>query len=112
MTETQLQDAVLELAGTLGWLGYHTHDSRRSAAGFPDLTLVRAPRIVLAELKVGKNDRSLQQVVWGDALEHVEAAIAQPFEFVGVPLFAYRLWRDTDWLSGVIERELTARPSR
>ena len=41
MTETQLQSAIIELARLTGWLVYHTHDSRHSAKGFPDLCMVR-----------------------------------------------------------------------
>ena len=42
-SERAFQTAVLELAQVTGWRSYHPHDSRRSAAGYPDLTLVRAP---------------------------------------------------------------------
>ena len=41
MTEKKFQAAVLQIANMYGWLAYHTHDSRRSAPGFPDLVLVR-----------------------------------------------------------------------
>ena len=34
-----------------GWLSYHTYDSRKSAAGFPDLVLVKAGVMIAAELK-------------------------------------------------------------
>lgn len=49
---------VVDCAELYGWRGYHTHDSRRSAAGFPDVTLVRVdpllvelPELIFAELK-------------------------------------------------------------
>ena len=51
MTEAQLQDAIVQMARVLGWLVYHTFDSRRSAAGFPDLVMVRNGRLIFAELK-------------------------------------------------------------
>ncbi len=41
--EKPFQAQVVELARLSGWLTYHTHDSRRSQSGFPDLVLVRAP---------------------------------------------------------------------
>jgi hypothetical protein len=50
--EADWQEQVVHLATLAGWLCYHTHDSRHSVAGFPDLVLVRAPRLVFAELKV------------------------------------------------------------
>lgn len=56
-SEAELQRMVTRLADTLGWtLQYHTHDSRRSQAGFPDLVLVHPGqgRIVYAELKTMK----------------------------------------------------------
>ena len=46
MTETELQDLVLKAAEWQGWLVYHTHDSRRSSPGFPDLAMVRRDRAV------------------------------------------------------------------
>jgi hypothetical protein len=50
-SEAAFQDEVLGLARFYRWRGYHTHDSRRSTAGFPDLVLVKAPRLIFAELK-------------------------------------------------------------
>jgi hypothetical protein len=51
--EADFQRDVVEFASARGWWHYHTRDSRRSPAGFPDLVLARASdkRLVLAELK-------------------------------------------------------------
>lgn len=49
--EHLFQDKVIEYAKIQGWWVYHTHDSRHSQKGFPDLVLIRPPRLVLAELK-------------------------------------------------------------
>src|SRR5688572_19177552 len=40
-TERAFQAQVVKYARLMGWTAYHTHDSRRSQAGFPDLVLVR-----------------------------------------------------------------------
>jgi len=51
LTERDWQRTVLDLAAMYHWGCYHTHDSRRSQPGFPDLVLWRE-RVVFAELKV------------------------------------------------------------
>jgi hypothetical protein len=67
-SEKMWQQSVIDLAHMLGWISYHTHDSRRSNPGFPDLVLLRPPRIIYAELKVGKNKTSKAQDRWLDML--------------------------------------------
>jgi len=57
----------MRVAKMLGWLCYHTYDSRRSASGFPDLVLVRE-RVLFRELKVGKNKLSQSQELWRDSI--------------------------------------------
>ena len=49
--EKEFQGQVLDLAKLLGWLCYHTHNSRRSAPGFSDLVLARPPVVRFVELK-------------------------------------------------------------
>ena len=68
MSEKQLQAAVLECAGYYRWRCYHTFDSRRSAAGFPDLVLVRHGNIIFAELKSAKGKVTDAEWDWLDAL--------------------------------------------
>jgi len=67
VTEKALQAEVMRVAKMLGWLCYHTYDSRRSASGFPDLVLVRE-RVLFRELKVGKNKLSQSQELWRDSI--------------------------------------------
>ncbi len=68
MTEKEFQSQVLEAAKLFGWLSYHTHDSRRSAAGFPDLVLVRRERLLFAELKRDGERATAAQLAWLRAL--------------------------------------------
>ena len=91
MSEAQFQSHVIAIASRLGWLVYHTHDSRRSEPGFPDLVLVRG-RTLFRELKTGSGVLSKAQHVWLDRLE-------QGGSDAGV-------WRPDDLMSGLIEREL------
>ncbi|HVM69552.1 MAG TPA: VRR-NUC domain-containing protein [Gaiellaceae bacterium] len=61
--EKELTTQIVDLARTLGWRRYHTHDSRRSAHGFPDEVLVR-DRLILLELKREKGKLTPEQAAW------------------------------------------------
>lgn len=89
MTETELQAAVVELAQRLGYLTYHTHDSRHSAKGFPDLVLVhpRTGWLLFAELKSQDGRPTPDQDQWLRALA-----------LRGVSF----LWRPSAWHDGSI----------
>jgi hypothetical protein len=83
VTEKQFMAAVIEMAQMLGWLVYHTHESRRSEAGFPDLVCVRRDRVVFIELKTEKGRLSEDQERWLAALGLAGAEV--------------RCWRPSDW---------------
>lgn len=68
MTEAQLQRAVLELAGWLRLRAYHTHDSRRSQRGFPDIVCVGPHGLIWAELKSASGTLTDDQWSWQYAL--------------------------------------------
>ena len=68
MTEQELQSSVECLARRYGYIYYHTHDSRHSAAGFPDLVLVRSGRTIFAECKSENGKLTPEQNVWIEAL--------------------------------------------
>lgn len=72
------------LATLRGWVWYHTHDSRRSPAGFPDLVLVRGRRVVFAELKREGEKPTKEQEKWLELLEATGSA-------------EVHLWRPSDW---------------
>ncbi len=93
MTEEQLLQAVRSLARLLGWLSYHTRDSRRSDPGFVDLMLAKPPRLILAELKTEKGQLTEAQRAWGNAL-------------LECPQVEYAVWRPSHWSRGIIERIL------
>ena len=82
-SEAELQGAVIDLAERLRWLVYHTHDSRHSAKGFPDLCLARGERLVFAELKTENGKLSDAQREWLQALEiaGAECFVWRPSQF-------------------------------
>ena len=67
-TEAAFQQQLVQLAELYGWRSYHTHDSRRSQRGFPDLVLVRGPELIFAELKTDTGRIKPEQLEWIDAL--------------------------------------------
>ena len=84
MTERELQASITDAAQRLGWLTYHTHDSRRSAHGFPDLVLVRGNTVLFLELKSGKGRVSPDQQTWQARLSQacqVGAAVVRPADY-------------------------------
>ena len=81
MNEKEYQAQIVELAKTLGFLVYHPFDSRRSTAGFPDLVLIRSPRVLFVEVKSETGKLSLDQQVWLGSLSAcpgVEAYVTRP----------------------------------
>lgn len=83
VNEAQLQNKVLELAGKMGLLAYHTYDSRRSVAGFPDLVIVGHNGVLYRELKSAVGRISSDQKFW-------IAALSEAGQDVDV-------WRPADW---------------
>lgn len=51
ITERRFQRQVIEAAKLLGWRCYWTWNSLHSPKGWPDLVLVRRPRVIFLELK-------------------------------------------------------------
>jgi hypothetical protein len=85
-TEKTFMEAVIRYAKLMGWEVYHTHDSRRSQAGYPDLTMVRNGELIFAELKLDNGKLTEDQLKWFRLLtactsENVCAVV----------------WRPSDW---------------
>jgi hypothetical protein len=104
-SEAHFQRQVLQLAGFYGWLAYHTHDSRRSQPGFPDLVLVRGPELIFAELKTDAGRLKRAQEEWVAALERVSSAIrgagltvdVSPDVMPVIPAVDVYVWRPADF---------------
>lgn len=100
MSEATLQSRVVRDARSLGFLAYHTRDSRGSDRGWPDLVLAHPAwgLLLVRELKSQKGRVRPEQRAWLNALTAlgVDAGI----------------WRPSDLLDGTVHRELTARRTR
>ncbi len=95
INERTFQAAIVELARLTGWRCYHTYDSRRSEAGFPDLCMTRGGRFIAAELKTESGRVTEAQRQWLAAL-------------AACPGLECHVWRPSDW--DEIELTLKARP--
>jgi hypothetical protein len=100
LTEKAFQAQVLGIADLYGWLAYHTHDSRRSEKGWPDLALAHptARRFLVRELKTARGKVSPEQEAWLAALgaAGVDAGV----------------WRPADLASGLITATLDVGAAR
>ena len=83
LSEKDLLAQVRELAETLGYRVYHTHDSRRSEPGFPDLVIAGHGRLWFVELKSQQGRVTAPQREWLGALAATGAQT--------------RVWRPSDW---------------
>lgn len=71
MLEAEFQRQVRTLCEMRGLLVYHTHDSRRSDPGFPDLVIVGSRRMIYRELKKQDGVVSAMQQYWIDRLREI-----------------------------------------
>jgi hypothetical protein len=92
LTEQQFTNALLMWAKVYGWRRFHVRNSGMGGKsqvqgdkGFPDLVLVRPPRLIFAELKVGKRKLTDEQLLWEVDLLRV-----------GLPVEQYS-WRPAQW---------------
>lgn len=86
---------VIDRAVWSRWRYYHTRRSTGSVAGFPDLCLVRGPRLVFAELKTDspRSRLSADQREWADDLEAVGDASERAG---GLRVPEWYVWRPRD----------------
>jgi hypothetical protein len=74
---------VCDVAAWHGWdMQFHTPDSRMVRAGWPDLVLIRAPRVIFAELKspTGKLYREQAQALLALQRCGLETAVWRPLD--------------------------------
>lgn len=83
ISERHLREQVRDLCRVFGWQMAFTQYSLRSPKGFPDLVLLRPPRIIFAELKSEGGRTSPEQDQWLGELRQV-------------PGMEVHLWRPAD----------------
>lgn len=96
MTEDELLDLVVKECGRLGYLVYHTKDSRsvnKLGKGFPDLVIVTKNDVLFVELKDDWQPLKPEQTTWRYSLMSVDAH--------------HEVWRPADWRDGYIQRVLS-----
>lgn len=105
MTERELSKKIVRLARKHGWKVAHFHAAMTARGawatpvaadgkGFPDLILVRPPRLIAAELKVRYNVITDDQKDWLNLFEKIP----------GVEVY---VWRDRiEWENGDVEEIL------
>ena len=94
ITEADWQKTVIDYAHMQGWIVAHFRPARtekgwRTAVsadgkGFPDLVLVRPPRVIFSEIKGATGELSYNQIPWWQALAQC-------------PGIEYYVWRPRDW---------------
>jgi hypothetical protein len=84
-TEADFMQRVRDLARACGWVSFHTlgAGARGMEPGWPDLTIMRPPRIIFRELKAEKGTLSLAQKSVLDGLERCCLDVG--------------VWRPSDW---------------
>lgn len=83
-TEAQWQAKVVEYARLRGWTDFHHRVSKGTRHGWPDLALIRPPRLVLVELKRQDGRVTVPQ----------QRVLAQLDQCDGVEVFT---WRPSNW---------------
>ena len=68
ISEKDLMSQVKDLAKIWHWRLYHPFLSKWSEKGYPDIMLVRPPRIIFAELKNETNKLTPSQEEWAELL--------------------------------------------
>jgi len=76
VTEKRLMAQLIDLLTATGWMTYHTFDSRRSTAGFPDLIAIRGARMLAIEVKSEAGRITPEQRAWLVALAAVPGVAA------------------------------------
>ena len=93
MSEDEFEHALRNLLNDLDLYGYHAHDSRRSAKGWPDWVII-GRQVLYRELKTEAGRLTAEQRHVGNLLIVANAD--------------WKIWRPSDLLAGRVGAELAA----
>jgi hypothetical protein len=99
-SEKDFQAQIVELAQRTGWKVFHPYDMRRSAHGYPDLTMVHPERklVIWAELKRENGKTTEAQDEWIQALMHATSSGGTDEEGARkIAVADVFVWRPSDW---------------
>lgn len=103
MSEKALQNAIAEMAQTLGYLVFHARPAmnkdgtwvtpvKYDGKGYPDLTIVGHDKVLFVEVKSAKGVVSPEQAAWIEEMQKTSNYAA--------------VWYPSDWRDGYIETVL------
>lgn len=72
ISERYLREQIRSLCAVLGWRMEFTQYSLRSPKGFPDLVLLRPPRLIFAELKSETGKTTVERDEWLGQLRELD----------------------------------------
>ena len=86
ISEKDFMAGIIADAERLGWLTFHTYDSRRSNEGFPDLFMLHPTkmRIVILETKAMKTKTTAKQKAWIKALQAFAIVVGPKFFYAAI----------------------------
>ena len=91
ITEKEFMSQIRDLAKIYHWKWYHPFLSKWSERGYPDITLIRPPRIIFAEIKRETGKLTASQQEWAELLQ-------------ACPGVEYYCWKpsDFDWVLALL----------
>jgi hypothetical protein len=94
MTESELSEHIRQKIAAMNLIGFCSPDSRRMARGWPDWAIMGPRGVLFRELKTEPGVLTCEQSIIGGMLRKAGADWA--------------VWRPSDWLDGIITRQLEA----
>ena len=119
MSEEELQGGVIDLARLQGWRVAHFRPARTEQGwrtpvaadgkGFPDLLMLRHPRLLVVELKSDRGRMTPEQEQWMHDWMAFAGTLHVGLEVGAKTEIGVHIWTPGDWLTRKIHAELERR---